>query len=151
MHTSLSQIQYVRLWIDGFAEADTVEISIATLEIVSNEWEAVRLIDPVTQVDYEPVSIEVINTYDNPNYKGPSGVAGERDRITDIISQEQSLVLKGNVIADSSEGVAVRLLYENMDFLEYRKLNKSPFRGKAIRKPDRSLAHLYNCLQIKEL
>ncbi len=118
----LSQIQYVRLWFDGFAEQDTIEISIATLEIVSNVWEAVPMLDPLTQTGYEPVSVAVISTYDDPNYKAPKGVAGERDPVTDIISQEQSLVLKANQIADSSEGIVVRRLYENMDFLEYRKL-----------------------------
>jgi len=118
----LSKIQYVRLWFDGFANQDTVEVSIATLEIVSNEWEAVPVPDPVTLVDYEPVSVEIINTYDNPSYSGPKGVAGERDPVTDIIAQEQSLVLKANQIADSSAGVVVRRLYENIDLLEYRKL-----------------------------
>ncbi len=118
----LTQIQYVKLWFDGFADQDTIEISIATLEIVSNEWEAVPELDPITQTYYEPVSVEVINTYDDPNYKSPPGVAGERDPVTDIISQEQSLVLRINELADSTEGLVVRQLYENMDFLEYRKL-----------------------------
>ncbi len=119
---SLTQIQYARLWVDGFEDADTVEISIATLEIVGNEWEAVPIADPLTGNYYEPVLVEVINSYDDPNYKSPPGVSGERDPVTDIISQEQSLVLRVTNLPEDSVGMAVRRLYDTMDFLEYRKL-----------------------------
>lgn len=119
---SLTQIQYARLWLDGFEDADTVEVSIATLEIVGNEWEAVPIPDPTKGTYYEPVLVEVINSYDDPNYKSPEGVRGERDPVTDIVSQEQSLVLRMTDLEEDSVGMAVRRLYDTMDFLEYRKL-----------------------------
>ena len=119
---NFTQIQYARVWLDGFSDPDTIEVSIATLEIVGNEWEAATLLDTLTGISYEPLSVEVINTYDDPSYTPPPGVAGERDPITDIISQEQSLVLRVSNLADSTVGLAVRRLYQPVDFLEYRKL-----------------------------
>ncbi|MFH1734215.1 MAG: cell surface protein SprA [bacterium] len=119
---SLQQIQYVRVWMDGFSDTDTIEVAIATLEIVGNEWEAVAQYDPLTGLTYEPISVATINTYDDPNYEGPPGVQGERDPVTDIISQEQSLVMRIIDLADSTSGLAVRQLYQPLDFLEYRKL-----------------------------
>ncbi len=117
---SLTQLQYARVWVDGFAEADTFEISLATLEIVGNEWEAVP--DTSGGDAYEPVSVEVINTYENPLYNSPPGVAGYRDPVSDIISQEQSLLLRINDLDQDSSGLVVRRLYDYMDFLEYRTL-----------------------------
>ncbi|TKJ41113.1 hypothetical protein CEE37_05445 [candidate division LCP-89 bacterium B3_LCP] len=117
---NLTQIEYARVWMDGFADADTFEVSIATLEIVGNEWEAVP--DTTGGVATEPLSVEIINTYDNPLYNSPPGVAGYRDPVTDIVAQEQSLLLRMNDIAMDSTGMVVRRLYDYMDFLEYRKL-----------------------------
>lgn len=118
---SLTQIEFARVWVDGFEDSTLYEISIATLEIVGNEWEAVPIATPSDSA-YERVSVEVINTYDNPYYVTPPGVAGYRDPVTDIVSQEQSLQLRINDLPRDSAGVVVRRLYDTFDLLEYRKL-----------------------------
>jgi hypothetical protein len=118
---NLEQIQYARVWVDGFEDSTTYEISIATLEIVGNEWESVPIITPADN-SYERVSVEIINTYDNPLYTPPPGVAGYRDPITDIVSQEQSLLLRVNDLPRDTAGLVVRRLFETQDYLEYRRL-----------------------------
>lgn len=117
---NMTQIEYVRVWLDGFADTDTFEVSIATLEIVGNEWEAVP--DTTGGIVTDPITVEIINTYDNPSYNSPPGVAGYRDPVTDIVSQEQSLLVRVNELEQGQEGLAVRRLYSYMDFLEYRTL-----------------------------
>ncbi|MFH1861453.1 MAG: cell surface protein SprA [bacterium] len=118
---SLTQVEYVRVWMDGFTTTDTFEVSLASLEIVGNEWQSIPVLDAVG-VSYEPISIEVVNTYDNPDYNSPPGVAGWQDPVTNIISQEQSLRLVINEIAQNDTGVVFRRLYETQDYLEYKKL-----------------------------
>jgi len=118
---SLTRIDFARLWVDGMEESDTLEISIATLDIVGNEWEAVPVVTPA-DTSFERVSVEVINTYDNNSYTAPPGVAGWRDPVTDIISQEQALLLRVNELPRDSAGVIVRRLVDNQDFLEYKTL-----------------------------
>jgi len=118
---NFEQIQFARVWVDGFEASTTYEISIATLEIVGNEWVAMPQIT-ATDSSFERVSVEIINSYDNPLYIPPPGVAGYRDPITDIVSQEQSLLLNVNDLPRDSAGVVVRRLFDTQDYLEYRKL-----------------------------
>ena len=117
----LTQIQYARVWVDGFEDSTTYEISIATLEIVGNEWESLPILTAADS-SYERVSVEIINTYDNPQYTPPPGVSGYRDPVTDIVSQEQALLLRINDLPSDSSGVVVRRLYDTQDYLEYHKL-----------------------------
>ncbi len=117
---NLTQIEYARVWLDGFEDSTRYDVSIATLEIVGNEWEAVP--DTSGGASNERVSVEMINTYDNPSYGPPPGVAGYQDPVTKIVSQEQSLLLRINDLPDSTEALVVRRLYDTMDFLEYKKL-----------------------------
>ena len=119
---SMTLINYVRVWVDGFSDStDHYDVSLATLEIVGNEWEAVHnTVDGDTT--NERLSVEVINTYDNPSYRPPPGVAGYVDPITNIVSQEQSLMLKINDLPKDSLGLAVHTLYDSQDYLEYKKL-----------------------------
>jgi cell surface protein SprA len=118
---SLTQINSARVWIDGFQDSPTdhYEVSLATLEIVGNEWEAASV---NAAGDSERVSVEVINTYDNLGYTPPPGVAGYRDPLTNIVSQEQSLMLRINDLPKDSTGLVVHRMYDTQDYLEYRKL-----------------------------
>ena len=55
--------------------------------------------------------IAVINTEDNADYIPPKGVKGEYDRLNEIRSKEQSLVLKFNNLPSKYSGVAQKTLY----------------------------------------
>lgn len=118
---NITQLEFARVWLDGFTSADTFEVSIATLEIVGNEWRSVPISINNGEI-YERVAVEVMNTYDNPLYTPPPGVAGYRDPVTDIVSQEQSLLLRINDVPRDTSGIIVRQLYDVQDYLEYRKL-----------------------------
>jgi hypothetical protein len=124
----MTQINYARVWIEGLPDTATTsitdfhwDVSIATLEIVGNEWEAVPKVQGGDN-SYERVSVEVVNTYDFPEYQPPPGVAGYRDPITNIVSQEQSLMLRINDLPKDSVGMVVHSLYESQSYLEYHKL-----------------------------
>ena len=52
----------------------------------------------------------MVNTDDNANYKPPKGVQGEFDRINQIRSKEQSLVMKFNDLPGGSSGAAMKTL-----------------------------------------
>ena len=51
------------------------------------------------------------NTEDNADYTPPRGVKGEYDRLNEIRSKEQSLVLKFNNLPSNHSGVAQKTLY----------------------------------------
>ena len=55
-------------------------------------------------------AISVINTEDNANYDPPQGVKGEYDRINEIRSKEQSLVLKFDNLYPHYKGAALKTL-----------------------------------------
>ena len=55
--------------------------------------------------------VAVINTEDNADYIPPKGVKGEYDRINEIQSKEQSLVLKFSNLPPKHTGVAQKTLY----------------------------------------
>ena len=91
-----NEIRYLRLVVSGF-ESESEKLHIAKIELVGNEWQELGISsnDTETYVKNDSIfSIAVINTEDNSNYVPPRGVKGEYDRINEIQSKEQSLVLK---------------------------------------------------------
>ena len=118
---SWNQIEYVRIWLTGCD--DTTKIRIATFDLVGNEWEEVVQTD-AAGTQHEQVEVSVVNTYDNSEqYYQPPGVSGIRDPITNILSREQSLVLK-IVDLPPSKGTAMayKTYMTSMDFLKYNTL-----------------------------
>ena len=117
---SWNQVQYVRIWITGADQP--VQLQIASVELVGNEWEEVRD-TTATGAQNEKLEISVINTFDNQSYVGnqPPGVRGIRDPITNVLSREQSLVLKINKL-DKIDVLVQRTFYSPMNFLEYDSL-----------------------------
>ena len=72
-------------------------------------------------------SIAVVNTDDNANYRPPEGVQGEYDRINQIRSKEQSLVLKFNELPGKASGAAMKTLMSlsgerAQSYLSYEKM-----------------------------
>ena len=121
-------IRACRLWFDGLAAEDSIYI--AKIEMVGNEWEELGIAadDSSAFVRKEKsFAVSVINTEDNPDlYEPPKGVEGEYDRINEIRTKEQSLVLQ---LPNDGEGLqpgescgAKKVLMEEASFITYRRM-----------------------------
>jgi len=124
-----SQIEYIRLWVDGVDRP--VGFSIAEINFVGNEWREAGTtqddsVGAVFQIPSDTtqatLSVAVVNTHDNPEYVAPEGVAGERDRITQVISKEQSLVLLARRMETGNAGIAQKSFPSPLSFINYRRL-----------------------------
>ena len=72
-------------------------------------------------------AVSVINTDDNADYRPPQGVQGEYDRINQIRSKEQSLILKFNELPGRTSGAAMKTLISvsgerAQSYLSYNKI-----------------------------
>ena len=119
-----NEIRYVRIAITGL-EPDHKTLQIAKMEIVGNEWQEMGIYSPDTSAngqyrttfsnlsdeDQPQFQVAVINTEDNADYIPPKGVKGEYDRINEIQSKEQSLVLKFSNLPPKHTGIAQKTLY----------------------------------------
>ena len=101
----LSRIEFVRVWIDSLEDARGVNavrgtVSFAEISLAGNEWKEVGVGRHETKLDtanYKQTSrfeVTVVNNEENPNYQSPPGVQRERDRITLLLSKEQSQILR---------------------------------------------------------
>ena len=121
-----NEIRYVRIGVTGLEE-DQKTLQIAKMEIVGNEWQEMGIFSPDTseiayrasnsgalildQDEGPQFQVAVINTEDNADYIPPKGVKGEYDRINEIQSKEQSLVLKFDNLPPKHTGIAQKTLY----------------------------------------
>ena len=129
-----NEIKYIRLSLTGL-DTNMQQLQIAKMEIVGNEWQELGIITPDVNneispfidkknyrsppvnliedfLDEEPTfQVAVINTEDNANYIPPKGVKGEYDRLNEIRSKEQSLVLKFTDLPPKHTGIAQKTLY----------------------------------------
>ena len=135
--TEWNEIRYIRLAVSGL-DSTFSTLQIAKIEIVGNEWQELGIYSPAYQSnrnlspnlekenlvvspktvinenierDTPSFQIAVINTEDNSDYKPPDGVRGEYDRINQIRSKEQSLVMQFNNLAPYHSGSAQKTLY----------------------------------------
>ena len=122
-------------WSDSSVEEK--ELNIAKIELVGNEWQelGVSLTTEDTYTRKDSIfSIAVINTEDNADYIPPKGEKGEYDRINEIQSKEQSLVLKfdslkvgnkaaaqKNLISLTGDRAKSFLIYDKMKMYVYGK------------------------------
>ena len=103
----LRNVQYVRLWLSGFA--DSVEIRIAEMGLTGNQWQE-RIKNDTT------FGISVVNIEDNPEYENSPGyqdlgIVREKDRTQPdkvIEGNEQSLTLVLNGLQPGDSRQAVR-------------------------------------------
>lgn len=131
---SLEEIEFARMWFSDFefrgnpnrpgTWQDT--ISIARMEIVGNEWleSQVRDISADTTRGDSSFAVTVINNEENPEYQSPKGVTGAEDRVNNITSKEQSLVMKMENFKPWYEGQAVRGFRQSQELslLNYQKI-----------------------------
>lgn len=124
-----SQVEYIRLWVDGVDQL--VFFSIAEINFVGNEWReagttpvdsAGAVFKIPTDSTQATLAVAVVNTHDNPEYLAPQGVGGERDRITQVISKEQSLVLRARSMETGNAGIAQKSFVSPLSFVNYRRL-----------------------------
>ena len=134
--TEWNEIRYIRLAVSDL-DSTFSTLQIAKIEIVGNEWqelgiysppyESNRILSPVLKKENLMVDpkreietadknipsfqIAVINTEDNSDYQPPDGVKGEYDRINQIRSKEQSLVMQFNNLPPYHHGSAQKTLY----------------------------------------
>ena len=124
-----NEIRYVRLAISGLDSVQK-QLQIAKMEIVGNEWQEMGItgldttgidtsndrqfgnIFGINDEEDDPTfQVAVINTEDNADYTPPKGVKGEYDRLNEIRSKEQSLVLKFDNLPSKATGIAQKTLY----------------------------------------
>ncbi|MBT4068130.1 MAG: cell surface protein SprA [Candidatus Marinimicrobia bacterium] len=108
-----NNIHHLRLTLSGVEKMSLVEV--AKVELVGNEWQELGVAPDSTEKYSKEnadsvFAVSVINTDDNADYRPPQGVLGEYDRINQIRSKEQSLVLKFNKLPGRASGAAMKTL-----------------------------------------
>ncbi len=129
-----SRIEYARIWIDSSA-AET-EIEIAEINIVGNDWreEGIALDD---QSAYDAsndttVVAAVTNTHDNDDYIPPPGVRGVVDRVYQIESKEQSLVMQINDLKPGANGILQKTFFQAENYINYKTMKMFVHGGDAL-------------------
>jgi len=130
-----NDIQTVRLAISnvGALNGDTTAtVKIAKMELVGNEWQELGITADSTNVFKQEnadsiFAISLVNTEDNPSYVPPRGVKGEYDRINEIRSKEQSLVMEFTDLPPDYRGAAMKTLVQlsgdrAKSYLTYRRM-----------------------------
>ena len=108
-----NNINHLRLTI---SDADkSAIIQIAKVELVGNQWQELGIAaDSTEKFSKENAdsifAVSIINTDDNADYRPPEGVQGEFDRINQIRSKEQSLILKFTELPGRASGAAMKTL-----------------------------------------
>ncbi len=126
---TLSRIEYVRLWVDGFARRDS--IMIAEINLAGNEWKEVGIgkvdgtVSNYIKAD-ERLEVTVINTDENTEYRESldllPGVAGELDPIRRIRVKEQSQVVRATNLRGGEIAVAQKTFYQPLNLLNYNRV-----------------------------
>lgn len=128
----ISKVEYIRLWMDGFSTTDKQGIWIAEINLVGSDWKEKGIAAPERPDEYEvdddsTVTISVVNTHDNDDYRPPPGVEGEVDRITRVIAKEQSLVLRVNGLQPGYSGKVQKTFYDAQDYIHYNTMKMFVF------------------------
>ena len=105
--------------------SDSEKLLVARIELVGNEWQELG-VSSISEDSYTRndsiFSIAVINTEDNADYIPPKGVKGEYDRINEIQSKEQSLVLKFDSLQVGKKAAAQKNLISLTGAVSYTHL-----------------------------
>lgn len=119
----LSLVQNVRLWVTGSTDTSQYIISVANIDIVGNQWREKPVIVDQAELPPETIRVSIRNTFDNAGvYTPPPGVAAIRDRITNLLSQEQSLAVTFSQLPAGVEGEVFKTIIKAEDFTLYRGL-----------------------------
>jgi cell surface protein SprA len=129
--TTFQQIFNVRLWVNNMKPKanDYDTVLVATFDFVGNEWEETG-IDLFSNgnfiLDDEKFSITVYNTDEHlgppANYTSPPDVEGIKDRITQAVSKEQSLVMQLKELPRESRVEARKQFREKINLINYKRM-----------------------------
>ncbi len=129
--TNFQQILATRLWVSELP-VDTTRIYIATLDFVGNEWEekgfaandssAFILNDDVFSLATNNTEENAVAVEGLEPYTPPPGVSGTRDRITNTVSKEQSLVMRFFDLPGGHLAEGKKILLNTLDFLNYKRM-----------------------------
>jgi len=138
---SFSNIEYVRIWMDGVDTTAGVRpfVQIAEINLVTNEWKEVGLSRQDTtlaglQKNDKKFRVSVVNTEENParpvdvcnpsdnSYAPPDGVLGELDRIRNLRAKEQSQALDVDSLQAGQVAIAQKTFYQPLNFIHYEQL-----------------------------
>ncbi len=115
-------IKYGRIWISGMTRTDT--LMIASVSVVGTKWEntGVHTEDTTSAVDStESFKVSTVDNKTSPDYTPPPWVEIEKDERGREL-KESSLALEFENIAPGHFGLARRILYQEEDFLTYKKI-----------------------------
>lgn len=119
-----SKIVYARIWMDGFTQADTIEVY--EMGVVGNRWERRDIsvtdsISPPVQ-PWETFNVTVVNNRENQDYINdpPPGIDPGRDDYGNI-KLEQSLSLVCENLLAGHQGLARQNFYAGADYTGYEK------------------------------
>jgi hypothetical protein len=139
---TLSRIEYVRLWVDGFTRRDS--IMIAEINLAGNEWKEVgigKVDGTVFNYDKQDKRLEVtvINTDENTEYRNSldqlPGVAGELDPVRRIRVKEQSQVVRVTNLGGGEIAAAQKTFYQPLNLLNYNSVKMFVY-GKDVKPND---------------
>lgn len=123
---TLSRLEYVRLWVDGFKDAKKDSIMIAEINLAGNEWKEAGIGKVEGTVSNymqdERLEVTVINTDENTAYRPPEGVAGEFDQIRRIRVKEQSQVVRVTGLRGGEIAVAQKTFFQPLNLLNYNRV-----------------------------
>ncbi len=132
--TTFQQVLNVRLWINDLPPTPPGQfdsLAIATFDFVGNEWEEAGFtenvdLDNTLTLQENKFGIAVYNTDEHSGppifYESPPGVEGIRDRITQALSKEQSLVMRLLDFPPLARAEARKQLRERINLINYNSL-----------------------------
>jgi hypothetical protein len=119
----LSLVESIRLWVTGSPDSTVYQISIASIQVVGNQWREKPVEQGGVTLPPETVRVTVRNTFENAGvYTPPPGVRLVRDRVTNLAQQEQSLALTFSQLPPGVEGEAFRNIARAENFTLYQGL-----------------------------
>jgi hypothetical protein len=119
----LSRVESIRLWLTAAPDASSFTVSIATLDVVGNVWREEPVIDGGITLPPETVRVSVRNTFENAEvYTPPPDVLPVRDRVSNLIQQEQSLAVVFHQLPPGVEGEVLKSIARAEDFTQYQGL-----------------------------
>ncbi|MFQ5608216.1 MAG: cell surface protein SprA, partial [Candidatus Zixiibacteriota bacterium] len=97
-----TNIRFARIWLDSLV--DPTRLEIATMDLVSSNWDDTLLIPDSSVSSPSEFELSVINTAEDAIYTPPEGVTGSVDQLNNITEPEQSLRMdyKGLVAGDTA-------------------------------------------------
>lgn len=134
--TTFQRIYFVRFWVNDIPETkDTLYLDVAAFDFVGYEWESIGLAkndssefdgnDSLFQVTVYNTEENNVQIENGPEpYHAPPGVEGIFDRVNNIRTKEQSLVLKALDLEPGQLGGAEKILVagQKYDLSQYEKL-----------------------------